>query len=311
MSKTDGPATLTAAPKQSIIVTYHDISQCQGLQFAKKVETATMKYIVTTDSGCDLPLSLLQEHHIEAQMFPYELDGQTLHDTMRQEDLHHFYDRMRAGASPKTSQINPQEFMEFWTPLLRQGLPIVHISLGSGVSGTWNNGVLAASLLHEKDPSAPPIHVVDSTLNSVGYGMLSLDAARMRDQGATAEECVAWLEANRVRVNPWMLTDELKYLRRSGRCSRASAAIGTALHILPIVNMDATGHLFVQERLRGMSKTIDRVREIVGQSVEDAAHQTLFICHSDIPEQARQFGDVGVADEQGLVGRIQIGRAHV
>lgn len=249
-----------------------------------------MNFIVTTDSGCDLPLELLRERSIVPCMLNYTMDGAQYTDTMIHSDCHEFYEKMRAGAIPKTSQYNPTQFMDFWRPLLEQGVPIVHISLGSGVSGTWNNGRMAADLLAEECPGSE-IHVVDSTLCSTGYGMLALEAARMRDEGHTARECVDWLEENKIRVNTWYTTDELLYLRRSGRCSRASAAIGTALKICPILNLDAEGHLIVQERVRTLPKTLRRIHEIIGSTVENAGEQTLYICHSDIPEKAREFGE--------------------
>ena len=249
-----------------------------------------MKFIVTTDSGCDLPYGLLQERNITPCMLNYTIDGQIYTDTMEQSDCHAFYEKMRAGSSPKTSQFNPTQFQDFWRPLLEQGLPIVHICLGSGVSGTYHNGVMAAQDLEEEIPGSK-IYMVDSTLCSTGYGMLALEAARMRDEGKSAEECVAWLEENKVRVNTWYTTDELLYLRRSGRCSRASAAIGTALKICPILNLDAEGHLIVQERVRTLPKTLRRIHEIIGQTVLNPEDQILYVCHSDIPEQAKEFGE--------------------
>lgn len=249
-----------------------------------------MSFLVTTDSGCDLPRALLEEKHIVPFLFSYAVDGEAYRDTMRPEDCHAFYERMRAGAIPKTSQINLQQFMDFWRPLLTQGLPIVHISLGSGVSGTYRNGTLAAQMLMDEVPGAQ-IHVVDSTLCSTGYGMLALKAAELRDAGSTAAECAAWLRENSIRVDSWFMTDELSYLRRSGRCSRATAAVGSALHIYPIIDFDAAGHLVVQERVRGLEKTLARIHALVGQTVENAAQQTLYICHSDVPRQAQAFGE--------------------
>ena len=249
-----------------------------------------MSFIVTTDSGCDLPIELLKEKNIIPYMLSYDIEEQTFRDTMRHEDCHAFYEKMRSGAVPKTSQINPQEFVDFWRPLLKSGEPIIHISLGSGVSGTWHNGELAARILESDVPGAK-IFVLDSTLCSTGYGMLALKAAEMRDAGASAEECFRWLDGHKVNINTWYTTDELVYLRRSGRCSKASAAIGTALHICPILNLDSAGHLIVQERVRGLDKTIERIHRIIGATLTDPQTQTLYICHSDIPEKAREFGE--------------------
>lgn len=249
-----------------------------------------MKFIVTTDSGCDLPLQLLQERNILPLMLHYTMNGVVETDTMLHEDCRSFYGFMRSGAIPRTSQINPQEFLDFWQPLLAHKLPIVHISLGSGVSGTWSNGVAAAEQLMQENADCK-IHVIDSTLCSTGYGMLALKAADMRDADQSAEACVEWLESNKIKVNTWYTTDELLYLRRSGRCSRASAIVGTALSICPILNLDAEGHLIVQERVRGLNKTVRRITDIIKDTVVDASEQTLYVCHSDILEQAQRFGE--------------------
>ena len=257
-----------------------------------------MSFIVCTDSGCDLSIHVLQEHGIIPIRLKYEIDGQVFEDTMLPEDCHVFYEKMRGGAVPKTSQLNIADFMEFWRPLLGQGKPIIHISLGSGVSGTWRNGCLAAEELKQEFPDSR-IHVIDSTLCSVGYGMLALKAAELRDQGASAEECVDWLEANKAAVNIWYTTDELKYLYRSGRVSRAGMIVGTALNICPILDLDKEGHLLVQEKVRGLKKTVLRIHEIVGERVLDAGSQAAYICHSDIPEQAKEFGE-GLKAEFGF-----------
>lgn len=249
-----------------------------------------MSYIVTTDSGCDLPIELLNERGIRPLMLHYTLNGVVETDTMVHEDCKLFYDCMREGAVPKTSQLNPQEFIDFWKPMLSEGKPIVHISLASGVSGTWANGVAAAEQLKEECPEAE-ITVIDSTLCSTGYGMLALKAAELKDSGASYQQCVQWLQNNKLKIQPWYTTDDLTYLRRSGRCSKASAIIGTALSICPILNLDATGHLTVKERVRGFGKTLKRIRDIIAQSVVDPQNQTLYICHSDIEQRAREFGE--------------------
>ena len=255
-------------------------------------------FIVCTDSGCDLSIHVLQEHGIIPIRLKYEIDGEEFEDTMLPEDCHIFYEKMRFGAVPKTSQLNIADFTDFWRPLLAQQKPIVHISLGSGVSGTWRNGCLAAEELKQEFPDAE-IHVIDSTLCSVGYGMLALKAAELRDRGASAGECAVWLEAHKASVNTWYTTDELKYLYRSGRVSRAGMIVGTALNICPILNLDREGHLLVQEKVRGLKKTVRRIHEIVGELVLDAPGQTAYICHSDIPEQAREFGE-GLKAEFGF-----------
>lgn len=248
------------------------------------------KFIVTTDSGCDLPLSVCLEREIIPLQLKYIIDDYVYTDTMRHEDCEKFYDKMRGGAVPKTSQVNVFEFVDFWKTLLSKGLPIVHIALGSGISGTYANGLMASKMLMDEDPNAK-IFVVDSTLASVGYGILSLKAADMRDKGLSADECVTWLEEHKIEINTYYTTSDLTYLFRSGRVSRVGAIVGTMFDINPILNLDREGHLIVQEKIRGKKATLKRIYAIINELVVNPQEQTLYICHSDIAEKAKVFGN--------------------
>ena len=208
-------------------------------------------FIVTTDSGCDLPLSFCSSRGIIPLKMNYAIGDKNYTDTMDPKDLKSFYDGMRSGDTPKTSQVTPYQFTEFWTPLLEKKQPIIHIALGSGISGTWANAVSAADMLMQDHPDAD-IRVIDSTLASVGYGMLAILAADLRD------------------------------------CGRV---IAHALNIWPILNLDLDGHLIVQAKERGKKKTIERIHKIISELCVDPEDQTLYICHSDIAEEAEQFGE--------------------
>lgn len=248
------------------------------------------KFIVTTDSGCDLSMQVCREKGIIPVEMNYSLNGESKRDTMNQSDLRQFYDGMRNGDVPKTSQVTPNQYIEFWTPLLKEGLPIVHISLGSGISGTYANGVMAAQTLMEDYPGAD-IRVVDSTLASVGYGMLAIMAADMRDAGKSVSECEDYLNEIKSRINTYYTTGDLTYLYRSGRVSKTGMVIAHALNIWPILNLDLEGHLIVQSKERGRKNTVNRIHEIISSLCENPEEQTLYICHSDIPDEAHAFGE--------------------
>lgn len=248
------------------------------------------KFIVTTDSGCDLPLEFCTQRDIIPMKLSYAIDGKEYEDTMEMSDLKAFYDGMRAGAVPKTSQGTPYRFEQFWTPMLDKKLPIVHISLGSGISGTYASTVQAAEIIMSEHPDAD-IKVIDSTLASVGYGMLAIMAADMRDAGADAGQCAEKLEEVKANINTYYTTGDLEYLYRSGRVSRAGMVIAHALNIWPILNLDLDGHLIVQAKERGKKKTVEHIHNVIRQLCIEPENQTLFICHSDIEEEARQFGE--------------------
>jgi len=232
----------------------------------------------------------------------YTIDEVQFTDQMNPEDCIAFYNRMREGDVPRTSQMTPYEFLDFWSDLWKEyGLPIVHVAMGSGISGTYANALIAKDMFLEAHPEAK-IFVVDSTLASIGYGMLSVWAADMRDAGESPEACVEWLESRKGLINTYYTCDDLKYLYRSGRVSRVGATVGTILNINPLLNLDKEGHLIVQEKVRGRKKALKRIYEIVEERVVDAADQTLYICHSDCKEEeVKSFSDT-LIDRCGFQG---------
>ncbi len=248
------------------------------------------KFIVTTDSGCDLSGEYCESLGIVPLKMCWTAGEENITDTMVPTELKAFYDGMRSGMEPKTSQVTPYQYIEFWTPLLERKLPIVHIALGSAISGTYANGVKAAEMMREEHPDCI-IHVVDSTLASVGYGMLAINAAKMRDEGFTPEQCVAELERTKASVNTIYTTGDLTYLYRSGRVSRTGMVVAHALNIWPILRLNIEGTLLVTAKERGKKHTLDRINKIIEEAVLEPEKQTLYICHSDIPEEAREFGE--------------------
>jgi len=191
-------------------------------------------FCVSTDSGCDLPMAKCEERDIYTLRLEYRFGDELVIDSMLHEDCHKFYERMRAGEVPKTSQVNIMQFVDFWKTLAPQNLPIMHICLGSGVSGTYRNGLQAIDVFHEDYPDIP-VYLVDSTLCSIGYGVLALIAADMRDEGKTAEETAAHLDSIKAKMQPYYTTDDLTYLYRSGRVSKAGMVVAHALNINPIL----------------------------------------------------------------------------
>lgn len=249
-------------------------------------------FIVATDSGCDLPAAFCRKRGIYAYRMNYSIQETGYIDSMSLENCAQFYQKMREGAVPVTSQMTPYEFLDFWAALLEEHhLPIVHIAMGSGISGTCANALAAKSLFENAHPGVE-IYVVDSTLASIGYGMLCIWAADMRDQGKSPEDCVSFLENHKAQINTYYTTDDLKYLYRSGRVSKTGVLVATALNINPILNLDQEGHLVVREKIRGRKRAIARIYQIVEARAEAPQRQTVYICHSDCkPEEVKEFSE--------------------
>lgn len=247
------------------------------------------KFILTTDSGCDLSIDFCKENDIRPLFMEYEKNGKIYTDTMNHTDLKEFYAGMASGDVIHTSAVNIDSYIKFFEPLLKEGLPIVHIAMGSAISGTYSNGLLAREELLKDYPDAQ-IHIVDSTLASASYGLLAAEVAEMRDNGATAEECVDYLNCTKKSVNAIYTTADLTYLYRGGRVKKSSMVFAHALGIMPILNLNDLGELKVFDKCRGRRSTYNRIVETVKELCPHPENQTLYVGHSDFAHEATNLG---------------------
>ena len=248
-------------------------------------------FLLCTDSGSDLMLDSCKKYDIIPLKMKYSIDNEVFTDGMTVEAVQELYRKMVAGAAPRTSQINAAEFVDFWTPLLSEKQPILHLSLGSGISGTYSNAELAREMILEEHPDAE-IYLVDTLGASASYGMLCVEISKMREAGKTVQECYDWVMKARHNVDVFYTTGDLKYLHRGGRVSKTSAVVGTVLNINPILTLDPGGKLIAIEKARGEKATERKVRDLAGALTEDPEDKTLYISHSDCPERAKRFGDM-------------------
>lgn len=269
------------------------------------------KFALFTDSACDMPLAFLQENDVRTLFMRYSIGGQEFIDTMTTENSKQFFDAMRAGEQPRTVQVAPPDYLPAWETAYQEGLPIVHITLSSGMSGTYNSGVMAREQFIEQHPDAK-VFVVDSLCASQGQGLLVYVAVQMRDAEKEPEECVQWLEDNRQNLNAWFTVQDLVYLKRGGRVSAASAAIGTMLDIKPIINVDNHGHLIPRQKVKGRKRAIKTLAETALANRTDQTNDfPHFITHADcyddafsLAEQLRANGaaDVQLNDMGPIIG---------
>ena len=147
---------------------------------------------------------------------------------------------MAGGAETKTSQVSVEEYREHFEGLLKQGLDVLHVTLSTGLTGTYNSACIARDMLAEKYPERK-LYVVDSLGASSGYGLIMETLADMLDGGATIDELHGWVMKNRLRMHHWFFSTDLSFYVRGGRISKAAGAIGTVLNICPLLNMDNEG----------------------------------------------------------------------
>lgn len=244
---------------------------------------------IMVDSSCDLPLELCEKLNILTIKMHYAIDDDIFVDTMIDSDCKNFYQKMRDGKVPHSSQINTENFIQTWRELFKDNnSPIIYISLGSEISGTYFSAVKAAETLKEEDPKYN-IFVVNSAAACLAHGLLALKAAELRNSGKSCEECVAWLEDNKHTVNTFYTTDTLTYFYRSGRVSKTGMIISKALGINPILNLNYEGKLIVVDKARGKKQTIKSIVQKIKDTVIDPENQTFYVGHADALDEALEF----------------------
>lgn len=251
-----------------------------------------LDFIISTDSGCDLSIDVCNNIGVIPYLMKYSNEQKEYIDTMKQDDIVNFYKKMELeSATYKTSAINVQEAYDFLKDLTKYKKPIIHICLGSGISGTYNNFVNAKQILDEKHPGSI-IYLIDSTCASLGYGLLVLEAAKMRETGKTPLEIVQYLESVKRGINPYFTTNTLTYLARGGRVTKIASIFGNVLSIKPVLRLDYDGHLLVHTKGHGKANTYRKMIDSIKKQVINPEEQTLYVSHSNAIESAIEFGEM-------------------
>lgn len=265
-------------------------------------------YVISCCSTADLSKEHFEKIDVHYCCFHYEMDGVQYSDDLGQSmDFDVFYQRMTDGAMTKTSQINADEYEEYFAQFLSQGKDIIHLTLSSGISGTFNSANLAKALLEDKYPDRK-IYVIDSLAASSGYGLLVDHLAAMRDSGATIDELAAWVEEHKLNLNHWFFSSDLTFFIRGGRISKAAGAVGTVLNICPLMNVDFEGRLIPRYKIRTKKKVIQAIVDKMAEQAEGGTDYSgkCFISHSACEEDAKAVAALVEERFPNLNGRVLI-----
>ncbi|MCD7724413.1 MAG: DegV family protein [Clostridiales bacterium] len=266
------------------------------------------KYILSCCSTADLTEEQFKAIDVEYICFHYELNGKPyLDDLGKSMNADEFYRAMSEGAQTRTSQINPEEFKQYFRGFLEAGKDILHMTLSSGISGVYNAAKIAAEELSEEFPGRK-LYIVDSLAASSGYGLLMDKLSELRASGMGIDELYEWAQKNKKRVRHWFFSSDLTFYIKGGRISKASGFVGTVLNICPLLDVDYEGRLIPRFKIRTKSRVI---REIVRRMEEQAEDRSgyagkVFISQSACMEDARAVADLVEQKFPQMSGRVQI-----
>ncbi len=238
------------------------------------------KVILSADSTCDLDDILKERYDVHFQPLHIILGEQDYKDgvDITPDSIYNTYQNHRI--LPKTSAPNPIEYIEHFKKWTDQGYEVIHLSLGSGISSSYQNCCIAAQELGN-------IYPIDSCNLSTGIGLLVIEAAERIARGMSAVQIYQEVSELRSKVHASFVIDSLTYLYEGGRCSALAALGANLLNIKPSIEVDNTnGKMKMGKKYRGAliktlkSYTMDQLGEQT-----DLKLDRIFITHSGIADE--------------------------
>lgn len=216
---------------------------------------------VVTDSHSSISAEEAERIGVKVLPMPFYLDEICYYEnvTITRDE---FFEKVRGGAKVGTSQPTPDEVCRVWEEALKEYEEIVYIPLSSGLSGACGT----AMMLAEEEPYAGKVYVVDNGRISATQHRSVLDALELIEEGYTAAEVKMMLEASREKNMIYVGVETLEFLKRGGRISKTSAALGSVLNIRPVLKF-STGLLETYKKCRGFQKAKKDMIEAMKQEL--------------------------------------------
>lgn len=231
------------------------------------------KILITSDSTTDLSPELREKYNIKILPLGVTLGDEVFQDgvNVNADMLYDYYEK--TGKLPKTSAVNIAEASDFFEQYVNEGYTIIHFTISSEMSNTYQNCCIAAENFDN-------VHIVDGHNLSTGGGLVVLTAAEMAQKGATVEEIIEKVNEVIPCVDASFVIDNLEYLYKGGRCSAVSALGANLLKLKPCIHV-ANGKMSVGKKYRGKYKDtlIEYVKEHLGDA-SDVKLDKIFITHA-------------------------------
>lgn len=230
------------------------------------------------DSASDLPKSFFDEGNVV--LFPLRVHiGDEEFEDIRTVQSKKVFDAIRADIHPKTSQVSPDELLNAFEQLAKDGEEGFYIAFSSELSGTHNTAVMVAEQVREDYPDLK-LTILDSKAASSGYGLLVKEAVKMRSAGEPLEIIIQKIRFLANHLESLFTVEDLDYMAKGGRISKGSAFVGGLLNIKPLLHVE-DGKLVPIEKLRGRKKVLKRMVELIEERGNGLSEQTIAICHGD------------------------------
>ncbi|QPC46051.1 DegV family protein [Mangrovibacillus cuniculi] len=241
------------------------------------------------DSACDLPLSFFKDNNVTLLPLSVQIEENHYLDLVTIPPKQVF-EEIRNGALPKTSQASPQTMLEEFTKLAQTNTSGLYIAFSSELSGTYSTAVMVMEQVKEEHPNLD-LTIIDTKCASLGHGLLVKHAVEMLEKGKQKEEIISEISTLAPKMVHLFTVEDLEFLARGGRVSKASAFVGGLLNIKPLLHVE-DGKLVPLEKIRGKKKVLKRMVELAVERGITTSTGPIAISHGDEEETALQLKEL-------------------
>lgn len=218
-------------------------------------------YKIITDGSCDLSPELVKQLNIEVVPFYVSIDGIHHQKEIIELGIREFYQFMvdNPKVFPKTSMPSIQDYLDIFEPILKEGKDIICICITTKFSGSYNSAMNAKNMLLDKYPDMK-IEIIDATVNTVLQGMLVEEAVAKKNDGASFEETIKYVNMIKETGRIFFTINGMDYLVHGGRVGKLSGIAAGALGIKPLILLKE-GEIFNNGLTRGRKKSMQKIIE--------------------------------------------------
>ena len=236
---------------------------------------------IVTDSTSYISDEYIKKYDIKLVSLNVIINGVSSREVDIENEV--FYEEIRNSKEiPKSSQPIPNEMLNTFKEIVKDGDSIVGIFLSSKMSGTYSSANMIKDMILEDYPDAE-IHILDSKTNCMQMGFAVIEAARTASEGKSINEVIN--AANHVINNSrFLFTPEtLEYLKKGGRIGGAAALFGNVLQIKPILTV-VNGETSVFKKVRTRKKAIEEIVKTVLEEIEAKGLGDIVVHHINCQE---------------------------
>lgn len=269
-------------------------------------EIEKREYVIITDSTTDMAVEYYKENNVPFIGMHYTVDDEEyIQYSDKALDIKTFYDKVRNGSMPKTSQVAYEDLFNMFEKHAAEGKDIFYLCFSAALSGSYQTSLIAAKDIMEKYPECT-VKVVDSISACGGEGFLLHHCVTRRNQGADLDELYEYAEVLKYNINHIFTVDDLNHLHRGGRLSKLSAVVGGMLGIKPILYFNDKGQLLPYSKIRGRKQALMAMAKQMKAKYSVGENEEIFIHDADSRADAEYLGKI-IMDMMPDVKKIRYG----